>query len=228
MDEISSAIRERRSIRRYLPRPVPQATLREILDDARWSPSWGNTQSWFVYVLSGHALDRFKAGLLERATTEAPSNPDIDMPASWPEPFQGRMKSLMQARMAFVAEEERKRGIVPVDPPVPPPVAGAALFGAPHLLVVATDKEASRPYACYNAGLLSQTIALAAHARGLGTCIVAGAMRSPDLLREIVPGSEDKVFIAGMAIGFPDTDAIVNQFPRQRASLEDYVRFIDE
>jgi len=50
--DLETAIRERRSIRAYKPDPVPQDLIREILDEARWSPSWANTQCWRLVVVT--------------------------------------------------------------------------------------------------------------------------------------------------------------------------------
>ena len=58
--ELDRVIRGRRSIRAYKPEPVPEGTIREILDAARWAPSWRNTQAWNVWVLTGDALQRYK------------------------------------------------------------------------------------------------------------------------------------------------------------------------
>jgi len=38
------AIRERRSIRKYRPDPIPEETLHTVLEAARWAPSWANSQ----------------------------------------------------------------------------------------------------------------------------------------------------------------------------------------
>jgi nitroreductase len=56
--KFESVIRDRRSIRRFKPDAVPQELIREILDEARWSPSWANTQAWNIYVVSGKTLER--------------------------------------------------------------------------------------------------------------------------------------------------------------------------
>lgn len=42
--DVISAIRHRRSIRRYKPDPVPDSELDILLEAARWAPSWANTQ----------------------------------------------------------------------------------------------------------------------------------------------------------------------------------------
>ena len=38
--DIEKAVKERRSIRMFKPEEVPQEIIREILDKARWAPSW--------------------------------------------------------------------------------------------------------------------------------------------------------------------------------------------
>ena len=86
-------------------------------------------------------------------------------------------------------------------------------------------RNASKPYACFDAGLFTQTIALAAQARGLGTCIMAAVILFPELLRALIPDSEKEIFIIGVAIGYSDRDAITNQSPRERVPLAERVQF---
>ena len=50
--DVFTAIRERRSIRKYKPDPVAGEIMQEILDAARWAPSWANTQCWEVIIVS--------------------------------------------------------------------------------------------------------------------------------------------------------------------------------
>src|SRR5450756_2438926 len=58
--EFESVIRGRRSIRAYTNEAVPVDLVREILDEARWAPSWRNTQAWNVWAVSGGAPQRYK------------------------------------------------------------------------------------------------------------------------------------------------------------------------
>ena len=60
--ELAAAIKGRRSIRKFKPQNVPKTVITEILEEARWSPSWGNTQPWDLYVLTGKTLAKFKIG----------------------------------------------------------------------------------------------------------------------------------------------------------------------
>ena len=45
------AIRERRSIYRYSPEPVPDEKIQAILEAGRWAPSWANSQPWEFIVV---------------------------------------------------------------------------------------------------------------------------------------------------------------------------------
>ena len=72
-----------------------------------------------------------------------------------------------------------------------------------------------------------QTICLLAHAKGLGTCIMAAAVRYPDLLRRIAFIPDDRRIVAAFAVGYPDPDYPLIRFGRQRADLREFVRWID-
>lgn len=51
MEGFLDFIKTRRSIRKYTDRDVSDATLSEIFEAVRWSPSWANTQCWEVVVV---------------------------------------------------------------------------------------------------------------------------------------------------------------------------------
>jgi nitroreductase len=224
--DTSTAILERRAIRRYTQDLVPDDVLREILAEARWAPSATNTQSTNVYALSGAPLQRFKSELRQYAESEVEPNPDFPPGAGLPTALLARQQDLFQTRMSFIAAEEEKMGNVQAAPPVSPMIAGAEIFGAPTVLVLAFDEGVSDAYGCFDAGLLSMCICLAAQSRGLGTCITGSNVRYPDLLRKIIPGTEKQKFVMVIAIGYPDPDAPVNRFPRTRIAVDEFFRFV--
>ncbi len=223
---VSEALKGRRAVRRYLPQPVPDDLLREILAEARWAPSATNTQSTYVYALSGEPFQRFKADLRTYSESEAPEAPDLVNTREMRPEIKARQDDLFKTRMSFIAAEEAKMGILPPDPPIPPMVAASEIFGAPLILILAKPKEMGLPYSCLDAGMLAQSIALAAHARGLGTCIAASFLRYAELLRRVIPGTEDKEFVISIAMGYPDWDAPVNRFPRTRIPVDEFTTFV--
>lgn len=208
--EFEDVMRGRRSIRRFKPDAVPQELIREILDAARWSPSWANTQAWNVYVVSGETLQRLKDTGTTPGAREASAGPDFRMPREWPSHLAARSKQLFELsdlRSAFA----------------PGPTGPGAFFGAPCLFLFAAEKNLASDYVLFDSGLLVQSVCLAAHDKGLGSCIMAMAVRDPDTLRELLPQAADKQFVIGVALGYPDQEAPINRFERQRAPLEEFV-----
>lgn len=51
MNNFMEVIKDRRSIRRYQERELPEDLLDHVLEAVQWSPSWANTQCWEVVVV---------------------------------------------------------------------------------------------------------------------------------------------------------------------------------
>ncbi len=62
--ELSTAIRTTGSVRSFTPEPVDDATLYELLDDARFAPSGGNRQGWRIAVIKDSAKREALADLM--------------------------------------------------------------------------------------------------------------------------------------------------------------------
>jgi nitroreductase len=70
--DLFKAIRERRSIRKYKPGPVSEGDLKQVLEAARWAPSWANTQCCrFVVVRDKELKDNLAQTLPERNPARA-------------------------------------------------------------------------------------------------------------------------------------------------------------
>ncbi len=81
IDEVAAvdrAITTRRSVRRFLPTPVPRATVEDILAVASRAPSGTNTQPWHVHVLAGERA----AGAVGRGPARAPTTSRTRTPRS--------------------------------------------------------------------------------------------------------------------------------------------------
>lgn len=209
--DVGLAIRERRSVRAFLPDEVPEKTIRRVLDTARWAPSWANTQAWNVHVVTGEPLARIKRALAEKSEAGEVSAPDIEMPRrAWPDYLQRRMS---------VRRPETES----------PPAAGHSAwdaYGAPCLLLFSIDETLVPAYACLDTGLLVQSVCLAAQAEGLGSVIMAMVVRYPEVLHETLPGTEGTRFVVGVALGRPDPEAAANRAPRSRADLDKIVTWV--
>lgn len=56
MNEVCQTIVNRRSIRRYLPQPVADDILQQILDAGRFAPSGRNEQAWYFIAIQNQAI----------------------------------------------------------------------------------------------------------------------------------------------------------------------------
>ena len=64
MTDLMTLIKERRSIRKYEEKPVPDDALQQLLDAVRWAPSWTNCQCWEVIVVKDAAAkEKLQASL---------------------------------------------------------------------------------------------------------------------------------------------------------------------
>lgn len=219
--DLTAAVKERRSIRRFRPEKVAQNLVREILEDARYAPSWGNTQTWEFYVVMGEILEKFKKGNREKLLSGEKSFPDVPMPEAWPEkPNKRYVEIAKQLLSALSISRENKNARNQLYSEM------YYLFDAPCLIVSCVDKSLSLEYAMFDLGLITQTICLLAQDRGLGTCIMASAVMNPGLLRELLPIPDQKRIVIGTALGYPDGDSPANNFERQRASLDELVTWV--
>ncbi|MGD8561202.1 MAG: nitroreductase family protein [Desulfarculaceae bacterium] len=64
MAELFEVLKNRRSIRKYQDKTVPEEALAQVLEAVRWSPSWANTQCWEVVQVKDASLrERLQATL---------------------------------------------------------------------------------------------------------------------------------------------------------------------
>ena len=221
MDAID-AIKGRRSIRKFKEDEIPKEVLNGVLEAARWSPSWGNTQPWEVYVITGKPLEQFREESVRAARAGAVSSVDVQMPQSWPDQLKkryGEMGDVVLTSLNIRRDDKEARNRQSE--------FMTALFGAPCLLVLCVPAEHSAiGYAMLDIGLLTQTICLAAHDLGIGSCIMAMAVIRPEILRKIAGVPDNKRIIVGIAMGYPETDYPLNNFERKRADLNDFVKWV--
>ena len=220
--EFESVIRGRRSIRAYTTEPVSQELVREILDEARWAPSSRNTQAWNVWVLSGDPLERFKAAFKAAVAREEADAPDLPgtQTGDWPAACSTRAVALMKTRADTLEAAGEASG------PAASMARMADCFGAPVLLVFGFEACLADASASYDTASLVQSVCLAAHAKGLGTCQSTTLVRYPGLLRDVLPGSEEKKMVIAVTLGWPDLTNAANTFERSRAPLDEIVTWV--
>jgi nitroreductase len=209
------------SIRKFMPDAVPKEKLMDILNTARHSPSYKNTQPWEVIILSGgkkQALSNMLVALLEKGTKPCP---DIPEPQSWPETEQARINNLLKKRADAT-------GIDFSDPELlkKSKAINFNFYGAPHAIYLYQDKSLT-PWSIFDIGLFTQTLMLAAHASGLGTVPQAFATDYAQDIKKFLDIPETKRLILGISIGYPDKEAVEKAVRTGRDTADNIVRWVE-
>jgi nitroreductase len=220
--EVNEAIRTRRSIRSFKPETVAEDVLKKIIDICQWSASPGNMQPWEFAVLGGQTMTEFKNRLHEKGLANTPAELDFTSTLQVSGVYAKRReaRSHLNAYLAPLGAdniEEKKREYF---------LKGRRLFEAPNAIIVYTDKSfVNIPWGLIAIGIITENVCLTAHSMGLGTCIMGGPVDWPNMIRELLGIDNSKVFLLGIAIGYPDKKASVNTFERQRIPVDEWVRW---
>lgn len=219
--ELQEAIRSRRSIRQFLPKPVSEKLIEDLIANALWAPSWANSQPWEIIVVTGEKLEQFKKKNQEALLSGNASQTDIPMPQVWPDRYLNRYKDLGKRVLASlsIARDDKEARLQHF-------ARMFALFDAPAIILVTLDDALSLEYAMLDVGIFLQTFCLLAHDRGLGTCIMAAIVNFSGIVRELFSIPKNKILVMGAVIGWPDPEAEVNRFDRQRGTLEEFVTWV--
>lgn len=213
----------RRSIRGFLPKPVPRALIRDVLSMAMRAPSSLNTQPWSFTVVGGAALDAIRSGNTERNLAGVPSSREFK--AS--ENYEGihRERQIGIAKQLFAAMEiarddkaKRREWVL----------RGFRQFDAPVSIIVTYDKVLKgNDIAPFDCGAVINALVNAAWSRGLG-CVInsQGIMQSP-VVREHARIPDDQLIMMCVAMGWPDDSFPANAVVSTRKSIEEAVTFID-
>lgn len=220
MPSLDDLIRTRRSVRAFLPEPVPAATIREVFELAQHTPSNCNVQPWRSFVATGAACDRLRARLVEACRTEQPS--DMPIPI---DRFTGEYR---QRQIECAVELYGKMGVARDDLPgrLEAHVRNYAFFDAPQVAMICMDASFGVGVAL-DVGMYIHTLMLLFAARGVATCPQAALRAYEDITRDELGIPEGLRVVAGLSFGYEDPSARVNEVRQARQALEQNVRFIE-
>ncbi len=219
--ELSESVRNRRSIRRFLPKPVEEKLVRGLIEGAIWAPSWGNTQPVEIFIATGPRLESFKRENRDSFLGGKKPEPDVSFPETWPDRQDKRYKSVGRSVLNALSIDRKD-----MESRFEYYGHMFSVFDAPVLLISTIDRALAVEYAMLDIGLLLQSFCLLAHDKGLGTCILAASVYYPELLRKYFSIPETKRIIMGVALGWPDWNNPVNGFERDRAKMEESVKWV--
>ena len=222
---VDEAIVTRRSLRAFLPTPVPRPTIEEILSVASRAPSGTNTQPWKVYVLTGNAKTELSRKVLaaynDPAERAAHSEEYAYYPTEWVSPFIDRRRKVGWDLYGLL-------GIAKTDKARMHAQHGRnyEFFGAPVGLMFTIDRV-MRQGSWLDYGMFLEGIMVAARARGLDTCPQAAFTQFHRIICEHIGAPPNEQLVCGMSLGHADPDAVENTLVTEREPVSAFAHFLD-
>jgi nitroreductase len=214
---VDEALKTRVSVRAFRPDPLPEAMVREIVDVARYAPSGGNLQPWRIIAVAGEARDAVVA--LAEANLPGDDGAYPVYPANLWEPYRSRRYKVGEDMYALlgISRENKPARLTHL-------AQNFRFFGAPVGLFFVTDTRLGHAQWAH-LGMFMQSIALAAHERGVQTCMQEAWARMRQPLHAHFGLDETDLIYAGMALGYADLTKPVNTLRSDRAPLDEIAVF---
>lgn len=219
--QVADAVMARTSIRAFLPKPVTQKDLEEILTIARYSPSGGNLQPWHVYGVAEGGMARFRAAFApEMAAQPLGEATEFDIyPKELKQPYKNRRFKCGEDLYATIGigREDKTGRLMQL-------AKNFDFFGAPAALFFAIDRQMG-PGQWAHLGMFMQTLALVAQSRGIASCMQEAWATRHGFVRRFFGVPDDLQIYCGMAFGYADPAAPINALRTDRADLSEFCTF---
>lgn len=211
-------LRQRRSVRAFLPDEVPLDQIAEVFRLAQQAPSNCNVQPWCVHVVSGESCRKLRNKLVTAGRFPERINPD------WPlvEKYEGvyRQRQIDAAVQLYgamgVARNDQEGRFAAY-------LRNFDFFGAPQAAFIFQP----RPFGAFQAldcGMYAQTLMLAMASRSIGSCAQGALVLFPDIVREHLGVAADQQLLLGISFGYEDVGARANAARIGRAEFETAVK----
>ena len=222
---VEEAISSRRSIRAFLPTPVPQQTIENILDTAARAPSGTNIQPWKTYVLTGDSLAGLSQAILKVYNDPESAKDHTEeyayYPREWVSPYIERRRKIgwdLYGLLGITRDDKQKmhhqHG------------RNYCFFDAPVGLMFTIDRVLEQG-SWLDYGMFLQNIMIAARGNGLDTCPQAAFTPFHRVISEYLNIPETQSVVCGMSLGYADPNAVENSLTTEREPLDHWVTFLE-
>ncbi len=221
---VDAALTGRRSLRAFLPTPVPRETVEAILAVASRAPSGTNTQPWRVYVLTGDARTALSAKL-----GQAYDDPDerarhteeyAYYPTEWTSPFIDRRRKVGWDLYGLLGIAKTDKARMHAQHR-----RNYDFFDAPVGLMFTIDRTLQQG-SWLDYGMFLQSVMVAARGRGLDTCPQAAFLQFHRIIMAHLGAPANEQLVCGMALGHADPSAIENGLVTEREPVAGFARFL--
>ncbi|MCO5146107.1 MAG: nitroreductase [Aquamicrobium sp.] len=219
---VDRAITSRRSVRAFLPTPVPEETIRDILRVASRAPSGTNMQPWKVYVLTGEKKEALSRAILGSGIR--PEKIAWDEYRYYPdqffEPYLTRRRTVGFALYSLLGIGRRD-----VERMREQHDRNFTFFDAPVGMIFTIDRRLNVG-SWVDHGMFLENVMIAARGRGLHTCPQAAFAPYHRQIRPLLGIPDEEVVVCGMALGHEDETKPENALRSERVPVEEFVTFV--
>ena len=219
---VDEAIVSRRSVRAFLPDPVGDQVIRDLLTVAARAPSGSNMQPWKVYVVTGAKKQAITDAILNSGIRAEKAKWDEYKyyPDKFFEPYYTRRRAVGFALYGALGIEKRD-----VDRMREQHDRNFVFFDAPVGMIFTIDRRLNQG-SWIDHGMFIQSLMIAARGRGLHTCPQAAFAPYHNQIRPILGIPDEEIVTCGLALGYEDTSKPENNWRTERASLDEFVTFV--
>jgi len=219
--DVRDAVATRYSCRAFLPTPIPEATVRDILERASRAPTGGNLQPWIVHALSGERLEALKAFVRARPDLlPRGEGAEYDIyPPDLKEPYYSRRRDVGARLYASidVAREDRAGRYRQY-------AHNYEFYGAPVGLLISIDRTMGPPQWSDVGGFI-QTVMLLARSYRLHSCGLEAWTHWHKTVVSFLPLPPEYMLFCGLALGYADENAPINRWRAPRESVDTFATF---
>lgn len=220
-DAFSELLLQRKSVRAFTSQLVPDALLLQLMQAARRAPSGANLQPGTFVQVRGAVRAGLTASLLQAHQSGQAQQEDYSY---FPDPMPGylRRRQVAAARALYdtlgIARDNSNGRDAQF-------ARNFGFFDAPVAVVVTIDSAfGSGGY--MDLGMALYGLMLAAQAQGLASCAIGALASYPALVRASLGLGDDSHIVCGLALGYEDRAAAVNQTRTSRCELDAFFRVL--
>jgi nitroreductase len=220
-DIVLDAIASRRSVRAFLPDPVPRETVERILVASARAPSGTNMQPWRVRVVTGAAKERLSKAVYDAAMSASDEHKSEYRyyPAQFPEPYQSRRRKVGWDLYGLLGIKRGENDKMQAQH-----ARNYLFFDAPVGMIFTIDRVLEIG-SWLDHGMFLENIMIAARGFGLHTCPQAAFAPYHAVIRAELGIPESEMVVCGMSLGYEDTTAVENTLRTEREPLSGFVEF---
>ena len=173
-------MKERHSCRKFQSKPIPEATLKDIISIALMAPSWCNSQPWNIYVASGNIMQEIRKEWIAKGKEKVKGYADVNP---------GHRTNFSERSQASMAKFYKSAEDLPNKNEAQ--IANITLFNAPTIVYLTLNKG-HIPYSVLDLGGLEMSIMLAAKDHGVDSIPAYTTIMYPDVLRKHLKISQEQ------------------------------------